>query len=114
MNSQKVDFRERVIEIKNLGEVINDLLRVFQRESALLRQAPSGINPDWQFAPSFVFAVGEVFNILEISAGPRQKLQKRRQPHGTRGNFAVAQTHICTHLGNSHEGDCFEPVTQRL
>lgn len=75
MDSQKVDFRERVIEIKDLRKVINDLLRVFQGKSALFRKAPGCVNPDWQSASPRIFAVGEIFDILEISTGPRQKLQ---------------------------------------
>lgn len=74
MDSQKVDFRERVIKIKDLRKVINDLLRVFQGKSALFCKAPGCINPDWQSTSSRIFAVGEIFDILEISTGPRKEL----------------------------------------
>lgn len=75
MDSQEVNFWQRVIEIKDLRKVIDDLLRVFQGKPALFCKALGSINSDWQSASSGVFAIGEIFDILEIPAGPRKKLQ---------------------------------------
>lgn len=47
VNRQKVDFRQGVVEIEYLREVIDNLSRIFQGKSALFYKTFSGVNSNW-------------------------------------------------------------------
>ena len=59
----------------NLGEVIDDLVRILKSETSLLFQAPRSINSHGQFLAT-VLSFRKVFDILKISKCPCKQLRR--------------------------------------
>lgn len=92
MHSQKVDLGQRVVELEDLGEVVDNLAGGFERKPSLLLQAFGGINSDWKLTPALVLALGEALDILKLSECPRIEVR--------------------AHLGSRDERDLLETIAQ--
>ena len=73
MNCQHIHLRERVVNLEDLGEVVNDLMGMLQGPAALLSKTSCRVNTDRELLAT-VLALREVLDILKVSKGPCQKL----------------------------------------
>lgn len=81
VNSKKIGLGERIFDTKNFREVVNDLVGMFQGETALLFETTGSIDSDRQVF-TVVFALSERFNIFEITNGPRSQLNDASSAFG--------------------------------
>lgn len=73
MDGQEIDLWERVVNLKDLGEVVHDLVTVVQGKASLLLQSACCVNSDRDVL-SIVLALCERFHIFEIANCPCQKI----------------------------------------
>jgi hypothetical protein len=73
VNSKKIGLGERIVNTEDFREVVDDLVGMFQGETALLFEATRSIDSDRQVF-TVVFALSERFDIFKITNGPRSQL----------------------------------------
>ena len=73
MNGQKIDLGKRVVNLEDLGEVVDNLVAVVQSKTTLLLQAARSVDPDRNVL-AVVLALGESLDVLKVTDSPRQKV----------------------------------------
>lgn len=73
VNSQEISLGKRVLDFKDLREIIDRAVGTFKREASLILKATGGVDTDGN-ALALVFALGHSLNVLEIANRPGQEL----------------------------------------
>ena len=73
VNSEQVGLGERVLNLENVGEEVNDLGGVFNSPFSLVLETASSVNADGQLL-AVVLALSETLNVLEITESPGQEV----------------------------------------
>lgn len=73
MDSKEVGLRQRIFDLKDLGEIINSAMSTFESKTSLLFEALGGINAN-RDTLALVLAFGHSLNVFEVANSPRKKL----------------------------------------
>jgi hypothetical protein len=73
MNGQQINLGKRVIDLEDLGEVVDNLVAVVQGKMTLLLQTTGGVNPDGDVL-AVVLALSESLDVLKVANSPRQEV----------------------------------------
>lgn len=73
VNSKKIRLGERIVNTKDLGEVVDDLVGVFKGEFALVFETARRVDSDGQVF-TIVFALGKCLDVFEIANCPSSEL----------------------------------------
>jgi hypothetical protein len=73
MNGQQINLGKRVIDLEDLGEVVDNLVAVVQGKMTLLLQTAGSVNPDGNVL-AVVLALGESLDVLKVTNSPRQEV----------------------------------------
>jgi hypothetical protein len=69
VNSQEISLGERVLDLKDLGEIVDGAMSTFQRKTSLVLETPCGIDAN-RNALTLVLALGHGLNIFKVTNCP--------------------------------------------
>ena len=75
MNGKEIAFRQHIINVKNLTEMIHDFDCIFKSELALLDESPGSVDSNRDAFSMVSSCFSECFNVLEFTKCIRQKLK---------------------------------------
>ena len=73
MDGQQVRLGKRVVDLKDVGEVVQGLGSTLQCKLSLLLEASGGINTDWD-TDAVVLALSHCLDVLEVTYSPGKEL----------------------------------------
>ena len=73
VDGEEISLGQGVIDVEDLGEVIDDFVGLRERETALFFEAACRVDPYRELLTP-VFAARKVFDVLEVAKGPGEEL----------------------------------------
>lgn len=104
VDSQDIALGERVVNLKLLREVVDDLGGVLKSPHALLLEAAGGVDTDGELL-AIVLAVGEGLDVLKVANSPGQEVGAHDRAALERDNLLVGTGGLGFLDGHVGEGD---------
>jgi hypothetical protein len=73
MDGEEISLWKGILDVEDVGEVVDNLVGMFQSETALLLQTSGCVDANWQVLAA-VLALGEGFDILKVADSPGQEI----------------------------------------
>ncbi len=104
VDGQDIALGERVVDLKLLREVVDDLGRVFQRPPTLLLQSARRVHTDGHLL-AVILAGGRSLDILKVSDGPGKQVGAHDGAALERDELLAAVDRLRLLLGHVGQGD---------